>query len=58
MTLRRLFPLLFVAGVALMVPFETAITLALGVICLIASIAVGLFAIATPEYLSRDEEDR
>jgi hypothetical protein len=56
MTLRRLFPLLFVLGVALMVPFESAITLALGVACLMASIVVGVFAIATPEYLGREDD--
>jgi hypothetical protein len=56
MTLRRLFPLLFIAGVALMVPFESPVTLALGVVLLIASIVVGLFAVASPEYLGRKDD--
>jgi hypothetical protein len=56
MTLRRLFPVLFVVGVALMVPFESPVTLALGVACLIASIVVGLFAVATPDYLGRKDD--
>jgi hypothetical protein len=50
MTLRRLWPALLVIGVALMVPFQATNTLALGVACL-----VGVFLIATPEFLGRDD---
>jgi len=48
----------FVVGVALMIPFEATITRILGVGSLFAFIVIGVFAIATPQFLSRiDEED-
>jgi UPF0716 family protein affecting phage T7 exclusion len=56
MTLRRITPALLVAGLVLMIPFETLITRVLGVACLIAFVACGLFLIASPEYLAREED--
>lgn len=41
----------FVAGVLLMVPFESTITRVLGLLCLFGFIVVGLFAVATPTRL-------
>jgi len=45
-----------VAGVILMIGFDTTITRVLGVAALLAFIACGVFAIADPEVLGRDEE--
>jgi hypothetical protein len=54
MTLRRLWPALLVIGVALMVPFQATITLALGVACLAGFVICGLFLVASPEFLEGD----
>ena len=48
---------LLVAGMALMLPFEHAVTLTLGVLALLAFIACGVFLIANPEDLGREDED-
>ena len=49
---------LLVIGLALMVPFEETITLALGVACLLAFVGLGVFLIAHPEsLLDADDED-
>lgn len=45
----------FVAGTALMIPFEATITRILGVLCLFAFVVLGVFAIAQPERLAEDE---
>jgi hypothetical protein len=51
--------LALVAGVALLVPFDHPVTLALGVTCLVAFIVLGVLTIATPEFLaSTDEEEQ
>jgi hypothetical protein len=47
---------LFVAGIALMIPFEATITRVLGIACLLAFIACGVFLIADPERLAADDE--
>jgi hypothetical protein len=47
----------FSLGVLVMVPFESPVTLTLGVLLLFASIVVGVFAIATPAFLSADRDD-
>jgi hypothetical protein len=47
----------FVAGVALMIPFEATLTRIGGVLCLFAFIVIGVFAIATPERLGDPPED-
>jgi hypothetical protein len=47
----------FVAGVALMVFFDTAVTRALGVACLFGFVAAGLFLIADPVLLSGESAD-
>jgi hypothetical protein len=51
----RWWPALLVIGVALMVPFESPITRILGVAALLAFVVVGVFVIAAPPYLDRDE---
>jgi hypothetical protein len=56
MTLRRLWPALLVAGLALMIPFDATITRILGVACLLAFVVVGLFLIAEPRFLAQDDE--
>jgi uncharacterized membrane protein YphA (DoxX/SURF4 family) len=45
-----------VAGLALMIPFETTITRILGVVLLFAFMVGALFAIAEPRFLDRDRE--
>jgi hypothetical protein len=47
----------FALGVALMIPFEATITRILGVAALFGAIVAGVFAIASPELLSDDEDD-
>jgi threonine/homoserine efflux transporter RhtA len=46
---------LLVIGLALMIPFEETITLALGVACLLAFVGLGVFLIAGS--LLEDDED-
>jgi hypothetical protein len=46
----------FVLGVGLMVPFEAAITRALGMAFLLAFIVGGVFVIAEPGFVSRDDD--
>lgn len=41
-----------VAGTALLFPFDAPATLTLGVLLLVAFIVVGVFTIATPDYLA------
>jgi hypothetical protein len=57
---RRRAPLLalasFLLGVALMIPFEAAITRLLGVAFLLGAIIGGAFVIAEPDFLSSDED--
>ena len=49
---------LLVAGLALMIPFEETVTLALGVACLLAFVGLGVFLIAHPAaLLAPDEAD-
>jgi hypothetical protein len=46
----------FVLGVALMIPFEYWFTRVLGVGALFAAIVIGVFAIATPDFLAAEDE--
>jgi threonine/homoserine efflux transporter RhtA len=50
---------LLVIGLALMIPFEETITLALGIACLLAFVGLGVFLIAHPSALleADDEEE-
>ena len=43
----------FVLGAGLLFAFEKAVTLAAGIMLLFAFIVLGVFAIASPEYLAR-----
>jgi hypothetical protein len=45
-----------VAGLALLVPFDATITLALGVALLLAFVVCGVFLIADPAFLEGDED--
>ena len=42
---------LLVVGLALMIPFEETVTLALGVACLLSFVGLGVFLIAHPSAL-------
>ena len=44
----------FVLGAGLLLPFESTVTILLGVLLLAAFIVCGVFALATPESLARD----
>jgi hypothetical protein len=44
-----------VAGVALMLAFDSGVTRAVGVACLLFFVAGGLWLIAAPDFLARDE---
>jgi hypothetical protein len=57
MSLRHVSLGLFVLTLALMLPFEYTITRILGVACLVGFIVTGLFAIASPANLRRDQDD-
>jgi hypothetical protein len=46
----------FVAGIALMVPFEATLTRVLGVAALLGFVVCGVFLIADPRALSGDDE--
>jgi O-antigen ligase len=56
-SLRTITVALFVAGVALMIPFEAWWTRLLGVLCLFAFVACGVFLVATPAYLQREDDE-
>jgi uncharacterized membrane protein YdcZ (DUF606 family) len=59
-THKRLLPATLVAGflgVALMIPFEGPLTRTLGTTFLIAFVVLGSLLIASPEFLSQDEEE-
>ncbi len=57
MSLRLACPLLLALGLVLMLPFEEWYTRILGVASLVGFIVTGLFMVATPEYLSRRDDD-
>jgi hypothetical protein len=44
----------FILGVALMIPFEAALTRVLGVACLAAFVVCGTFLVASPDFLEGD----
>lgn len=55
--LRRLTPLLFLVGAAVMVVFEHWYTLLAGVVLMLAFVIVGVFVIADPRgFLDRDAD--
>jgi hypothetical protein len=47
----------FLLGVGLMIPFEQTIARVAGVFSLLAFIACGVFLVANPDDLSREDED-
>jgi hypothetical protein len=51
---RALWLALGVVGVLLLVPFDSPVTLTLGVLCLIGFVAWGVFIIATPGTIGDD----
>ncbi|HYH61711.1 MAG TPA: hypothetical protein VD766_07585 [Solirubrobacterales bacterium] len=46
----------FLLGAALMLVFDETITRIAGVLLLLGAIAMGAFAIATPEFMQQDDE--
>jgi hypothetical protein len=46
-----------VLGIVLLVPFKAPLTLLLGVLLLLAFVAVGVFLIASPGFLAADQDD-
>jgi hypothetical protein len=51
-----LVPLSLLAGIALMLPFDSTATRVLGVACLLAFVVGGLFLIADPSFLAAEDE--
>ena len=47
----------FVLGTALLFPFEETLTLVFGVLLLLTSIVLGVFALASPERLAAERDD-
>ena len=47
----------FVLGAGLLVAFDHAVTLAAGVLLLFAFVVLGVFTIASPEYLARAPDE-
>jgi hypothetical protein len=47
----------FVLGAGLLFPFESTITLALGILLLVAFVVCGVFVLASPEALAGEPED-
>jgi hypothetical protein len=54
--LTRLALVALAAGLVLMLGFEATLTRIAGVLALLAFIALGVFAIATPDFLGEDED--
>jgi hypothetical protein len=53
--LRVITPLLLIAGLALMIPFEGPATRVPGMACLFGFIVCGVFLVAAPEFLAADD---
>jgi hypothetical protein len=47
----------FVLGAGLLFPFESPVTILLGVLLLVAFVVTGVFVLASPDALARDPED-
>jgi hypothetical protein len=47
----------FVLGAGVLFAFEKAVTIAVGVLLLFAFLVLGVFAIASPEYLARSVDE-
>jgi hypothetical protein len=47
---------LLAIGLGLMLPFRETVTLAAGLACLVAFVVLGIFVIAEPRFLARDDE--
>lgn len=47
----------FLLGVGLMIPFEQTLARVAGVLSLLAFVACGVFLVANPDDLGREEED-
>ena len=47
----------FVLGAGLLFPFDTTVTILLGVLMLAAFVVCGVFVLASPEALARDPEE-
>lgn len=47
----------FVLGAGLLFPFDSTITLLLGMLLLVAFVVCGVFVLASPEALAREPDD-
>jgi hypothetical protein len=47
----------FVLGAGLLFPFESTVTILLGVLLLVAFVVCGVFVLASPDALARESED-
>ena len=56
-TLEAIWLGLLVVGLALMLPFEEPVTLALGVTCLLSFVGLGVFLIAHPSALLEPDDE-
>jgi hypothetical protein len=48
----------FVVGAGLLFPFESTVTILLGVLLLMVFVVCGVFALATPDALAREPDDQ
>jgi hypothetical protein len=54
---KKLWLALLVLGVVLLVPFKAPLTLLLGVLFLLGFVGVGVWVIASPEFLAAGDDD-
>ena len=52
----RLAASVFIVGVALMLVFDATVTRIAGVVLILAGMAIGVFAIATDEFVAGDDD--
>lgn len=56
-TSRQAFLIVSIVGLVLMLGFDTTITRIVGVACIFGALALGVAVIATPEFLSADQDE-
>jgi hypothetical protein len=55
--MRRIWLAIGILAAAVLVAFETPVTLAIGVLGLLTFVAIGVMLIASPPFLERDDDD-
>jgi hypothetical protein len=55
--MRRVWLAIGILAAAVLVAFETPVTLVIGVLGLLAFVAIGIVLVAAPPFLERDSED-